>query len=91
MKKSVMQYTHSCIHALNHTPDLMLSDRTTENIAWRQTMQDKLSESPQCNDMVANLHFPWFFDTTIQCEIARHFPGSVVKVGLNFKAKISLF
>ena len=26
-----------------------------------QTMQDKLSESPRCNDMVANLHFPIFW------------------------------
>ena len=38
-----------------------------------QTMQDKLSESPRCNDMVADLHFLWFFGTAIQCEIAWHF------------------
>ena len=47
-----------------------------------------LSESPRCNDMVADLHFPRFFGTAIQCEIARRFPRSVVKVGpggaLNF-------
>ena len=40
-----------------------------------------LSESPRCKDMVADLHFPWFFSTPIQCEIARRFPRSVVKVG----------
>ena len=56
-----------------------------------KTMQDMLSESPRCNDMVANLHFPRFFGTAIQCEIARRFPSSVVKVGLNFNAKISVF
>ena len=32
-----------------------------------------LSESPRCNDMVADLHFPRFFGTAIQCEIARRF------------------
>ena len=40
-----------------------------------------------CNDMVADLHFPWFFGTPIQCEIARRFPRSVVKVGLNVQCK----
>ena len=56
-----------------------------------QTMQDKLSESPRCNDMVADSHFPRFFGTTIQCEIARRFPRSVVKVGVNLNAKILVF
>ena len=56
-----------------------------------QTMQDKPSESPRCNDMVADSHFPRFFDKAIQCEIARRFPRSVVKVGLNFNSKISVF
>ena len=34
-------------------------------------MQDKLSDSPLCNDMVtvADLHFSQFFSTAIQCEI----------------------
>ena len=50
-------------------------------------MQDILSESPRCNDMVTDLHFPRFFGTTIQCEIARRFPRSVVKVGLNVQCK----
>ena len=50
-------------------------------------MQDMLSESPRCNDMVADLHFPWFFGTALQCEIAWHFPRSVVKVGLNVQFK----
>ena len=49
---------------------------------YGQTMQDKLSESPRCNDMVADLHFPRFFCTAIQCEIVRRFRRSVVKVGL---------
>ena len=56
-----------------------------------RTMQDKLSESPRCNNMVANLHFPRFFSIATQCEIAWHFLRSVVKVGLNFNAKISVF
>ena len=50
-------------------------------------MQDMLSESPRCNDMAADLHFPRFFGTAIQCEIARHFPRSVVKVGLQVQCK----
>ena len=50
-------------------------------------MQDKLSESPRYKDMVADLHFPRFFGTAIQCEIARRFPRSVVKVVVNFNAK----
>ena len=37
--------------------------------------------------MVADLHFPQFFGTAIKCEIARHFPRSVVKVGLNVQCK----
>ena len=61
-------------------------ERTTEGYRM-QTMQDMLSESAQCNDMVADLHFPQFFGTAIQCEIARRFPRSVVKVGLNVKCK----
>ena len=44
-----------------------------------------LSESPQCNDMVADLHFPRFFGTATQCEIALRSPRSVVKVGLNIQ------
>ena len=46
-----------------------------------------LSESPRCKDMVADLHFPQFFGTLIQCEIlvAWRFPRCVVKVGLNVK------
>ena len=36
-----------------------------------QTTEDMLSESPRCNGMVADLHFPRFFGTPIQCEIAR--------------------
>ena len=47
---------------------------------------DMLSESPRFNDMVADLHFPQFFGTPIQCEIARRFK-SVVKVGLNVQCK----
>ena len=54
-------------------------------------MQDKLSESPRCNDMVADLHFSRFFGTAIQCDIARRFPRSVKKLGINFNAKISVF
>ena len=54
-------------------------------------MQDMLSELhiPRCrgNDIVANLHFTRFFGTVIQCEIARGFPRSVVKVGLNVQCK----
>ena len=49
--------------------------------------EDMLSESPRCNDMVADLHFPRIFGTPIQCEIPRHFPRSVVKVGLNVQCK----
>ena len=56
-----------------------------------QTMQDMLSGSPWYIDMVADLHFPRFFRTAIQCEIARRFPRSVGKVVLNFNAKISVF
>ena len=52
-----------------------------------QTMEDMLSELPRCNNMVADLHFPQFFGTPIQCEIARRFPRSVVKVGLNVQCK----
>ena len=55
--------------------------------AGPQTTEDMLSESPRCNDMVADLHFPRFFGTPIQCEIPRHFPRSVVKVGLNVQCK----
>ena len=29
-----------------------------------------LSESPRCNDMVADLHFPRFFGTAIQCSFS---------------------
>ena len=57
-----------------------------------QTTEDMLSESPRCNDMVADLHFPRFIGTAIQCEIARRFSKSVVKVGLNVQCKkISVF
>ena len=56
-----------------------------------QMMQAKLSESPRCNDMVADSHFPRFFRTAVQCEIARRFPRSVVKVGLQFNPKTSVF
>ena len=52
-----------------------------------QTTEGMLSESPRCNDMVADLHIPRFFGTPIQCEIARRFPRSVVKVGLNVQCK----
>ena len=55
--------------------------------AGPQTTEDMLSESPRCNDMVANLLFPRFFGTPIQCEITRRFPRSVVKVGLNVQCK----
>ena len=54
---------------------------------YYQMMQDMLSDSPRCNDMVADLHFPQFFGTAIQCEIARRFLRSVVKVGLNVQCK----
>ena len=50
-------------------------------------MQDMLSETLRCNDMVADLHFPRFFGTAIQWEIAQHFLRSVVKVGLNVQSK----
>ena len=46
-----------------------------------------LSELLRCNDMVADLHFPRFFGTSIQREIDRRFPRSVVKVGLNVQCK----
>ena len=52
-----------------------------------QMTEDMLSKSPWCNDTVADLHFPRFFGTHIQCEIARSFPRSVVKVGLNVQCK----
>ena len=52
-----------------------------------QTTEDMLSESQRWNDMVADLHFPRFFGTPIQCEIARRFPRSVVKVCLNVQCK----
>ena len=55
--------------------------------AGPQTTEDMLSESPRCNDMVADLPFPRFFGTPIQCEIPRHFPRSVVKEGLNVQCK----
>ena len=48
---------------------------------------EALSESPRCNDMVADLHFPRFFGTAIKCEIARRFPRSVVKVDLHVQCK----
>ena len=48
---------------------------------------EALSESPRCNDMVADLHFPRFFGTAIKCEIARRFPRIVVKVGLHVQCK----
>ena len=50
-------------------------------------MQDMFCESSRCNDMVADLHFPRFFGTAIQGEIARRFPRSVVKVGLKIQCK----
>ena len=50
-------------------------------------MQDMLSESPRCNYMMTDLHFPRFFGTAIQCEIARRFLRSVVKVGLKVQCK----
>ena len=56
-------------------------------IGKNQTVQDMLSELPRCNDMAADLHFPRFFGTAIQCEIARRFPRSFVKVGLNVQCK----
>ena len=31
-----------------------------------QTTEDMLSESPWCNDTVADLHFPRFFGTPVQ-------------------------
>ena len=37
--------------------------------------------------MVADLHFPRFFGTPIQCEIAWRVPRSVVKVGHNVQCK----
>ena len=43
---------------------------TSHNI---QTMQVKLSESPRCNNMVADSHFLRFFGTTIQREILMAF------------------
>ena len=49
--------------------------------------KDMLSESPRCNETVADLHFRQFFGTPIQCEIVQHFPRSVVKVGLNVQCK----
>ena len=52
-----------------------------------QTTEDMLSKSPRCNDMMVDLHFPRFFGTPIQYEIARRFPRSVVKVGLNDQCK----
>ena len=48
---------------------------------------EALSESPRCNDMVADLHFPRFFGMAIKCEIARRSPRSVVKVGLHVQCK----
>ena len=48
---------------------------------------EALSESPRCNDMVADLYFPRFFGTAIKCEIARRFPRSVVKVDLHVQCK----
>ena len=48
---------------------------------------EALSESPWCNDMVADLHFLRFFGTAIKCEIAQRFPRSVVKVGLHVQCK----
>ena len=56
-----------------------------------QTMQVKLSDLPRCNGMVADSHLPRFFGTVIQCETAHRFSRSVVKVGLNLNAKISIF
>ena len=62
---------------------VLLPRRFFRLFIFSQTMQDILSESPRCNDMVADLLFPRFFGTAIQYEIARHFPRNVVKVGLN--------
>ena len=53
----------------------------------KEATEDMLSESQRCNDMVASLHFPRFFGTPIQCQIARRFPRSVVKVGPNVQCK----
>ena len=50
-------------------------------------MQDMINESPQCNGMVADLQSQRFFGTAIQCEIARRFPRSAVKVVLNVQWK----
>ena len=47
---------------------------------------EALSESPRCNDMVADFFF-FFFYTAIKCEITRRFPRSVVKVGLHVQCK----
>ena len=53
----------------------------------KQGGPEALSESPQCKDMVADLHFPPFFGTAIKCEIARCFLRSVVKEGLHVQCK----
>ena len=60
---------------------------TVYGLTLFQTMEDMLSESPRCKDMVADLHFPRFFGTPIQCEIAWRFSRSVVKVSLNVQCK----
>ena len=61
--------------------------RALEYYTIAQGEPEALSESPRCNDMVADLHFPRFFGTAIKCEIARRFPRSVVKVGLHVQCK----
>ena len=93
---SATTVTGSTVHAvaaayaqsiLNSTPTCSRLSGAASN----QTTEDMLSESLRCKDIVADLHFPRFFGTLIQCEIERHFPRSVVKIGLNVQCKISVF
>ena len=63
---------------------LSLGDYIQREVLF-QTMQVKLSEWPRCNDLVADSHFPQFSGTVIQCELARCFPRSVLKVGQKYQ------
>ena len=86
--------THVCIELTKHMRGIrkIFVKFGGESLMYiaSQTMEDVLSEPPRCNDMVADLHFSRFFGTPkspIQCEIARRFPRSEVKVGLNVLCK----
>ena len=83
------QFPHFSHHDVLLERELQVNEKKIKKFKKNksQTTEDMLSESSRCNAMVADLHFPRFFGTPIQCEIARRFPRSVVKAGLKDQCK----